>query len=231
MKKILFLINSKASIKVIVFFILQKIKNIFIKEKIKRFKKRHQFFLSKKKISDDYFSMNSFNFYYYLRKKREDFKYLEIGSYEGNSAIFVAENFKKSQICCVDHWFGHEKYYDHQDFSKIEKNFDFNVKDYRNIVKVKKKSDNFFLENKKNNFDVIYIDGDHTAKQVYKDCINAWNCLKVNGILILDDYIWKFFDKIEDNPCYAINLFLKKINRQFKILQVSKSQIFLMKKI
>ena len=47
--------------------------------------------------------------------------------------------------------------------------------------------------------------------------------------MIFDDFIWNFFEKIEDNPCYVINLYLKKINKNVKILKVSNSQLFIQK--
>ena len=98
MKKIIFLIINKATLSIIFYFIIQKFINLIIKHKIKRFKRDHQFFIKKKKISSDYFSMNAYNFYNYLNKLKSNFKYLEIGSFEGNSAIFIAEKFKDSKI-------------------------------------------------------------------------------------------------------------------------------------
>ena len=77
----------------------------------------------------------------------------------------------------------------------------------KKIKKIKSTSDEFFNSNKKT-FDVIYIDGDHYGSQVYKDCTNALKILKKNGYLICDDYFWNFYTKNEDNPCFAINIFL-----------------------
>ncbi len=229
MKKIIFLLKNKASLSIIYYFIIQKFINFIIKKKIKKYKRNHKLFLEKKKISSDYFSMHAFNFYNYLKMFQNNFKYLEIGSFEGNSAVFIAENFKDSKIYCVDTWIGHEQYYKDENFNEIEKNFDFNIKNYSNIIKIKSKSDTFFKENKDLEFDVIYIDGDHHHDQVLLDCLNAWTLLKKNGMLICDDYIWSYFDDIKKNPCYAINTFLRKIKDSYKILQVSKSQIFLRK--
>ena len=80
------------------------------------------------------------------------------------------------------------------------------------------------------NFDVIYIDGYHNGSQVFKDFINSWKILNKDGIIIFDDYIWQFFDKIDDNPCYSINQYLNKINKEAKILKVSNSQLFIQKR-
>ena len=101
-----------------------------------------------------------------------------------------------------------------------EQNFDYNISNHQNIIKFKKSSDEFFSNNIKM-FDVVYIDGYHFGPQVYKDCENAWKCLKENGLLICDDYTWNFYLNIKDNPCYAINNFLTKIKGEYKIEKVS----------
>ena len=227
MNKIVFLVKNKASLKVILIFLIQKFFNIFLKRKIKSFKKANQIFLKNKKISNDYFSMHAFNFYKYINYLNGNFDYLEIGTYEGNSAMFVARTFPNSKVFCVDNWNKTEEYVD-QDFSLVEQNFDNNCLSLKNIVKIKKDSDNFFLENKVH-FDVIYIDGHHKDFQVLKDCRNAWKYLKPGGILICDDYIWNFYKNLKENPCYSINLFLKEIKNKKRILEVSKSQIFIKK--
>ena len=227
MKKIIFLIKNKSKINIIMIFLIQKFLNIFIKKKIKSFKKRNQIFLKNKKITNDYFSMHSYNFFKYLNLLEGNFNYLEIGTYEGNSAMFVANTFPKSKVYCVDNWNKTEEYGD-QNFDIVEKNFDYNTSSFKNILKFKNNSDDFF---KKNNtlFEVIYIDGYHKDFQVLKDCRNAWKILKKNGLLICDDYIWNFYENIKENPCYSINKFINEIKNENKVLEVSKSQIFIKK--
>lgn len=227
MKKIIFLIKNKSKINIIIIFLIQKFLNIFIKKKIKSFKKRNQIFLKNKRITNDYFSMHSYNFFKYLNFLEGNFNYLEIGTYEGNSAMFVANTFPKSNVYCVDNWNKTEEYGD-QNFDIVEKNFDYNTSSFNNILKFKNNSDDFF---KKNNalFEVIYIDGYHKDFQVLKDCRNAWKILKKNGLLICDDYIWNFYENIKENPCYSINKFMDEIKNENKVLEVSKSQIFIKK--
>ena len=227
MKKIIFLIKNKSKINIIIIFLIQKFLNIFIKKKIKSFKKRNQIFLKNKRITNDYFSMHSYNFFKYLNFLEGNFNYLEIGTYEGNSAMFVANTFPKSKVYCVDNWNKTEEYGD-QNFDIVEKNFDYNTSSFNNIIKFKNNSDDFF---KKNNtlFEVVYIDGYHRDFQVLKDCRNAWKILKKNGLLICDDYIWNFYENIKENPCYSINKFMDEIKNENKVLEVSKSQIFIKK--
>ena len=225
--KVYFLYKCKSSLLVIYIFLFSKIKNIFIKSKVKYEKKKHKIILSNKIISNDYFSAHAYYFYNLLIKLPKDFKYLEIGSYEGNSALYVSTNFPKSSVTCVDLWEGVEEY-EGKDFSIIEKNFDFNLQGLNNINKIKSTSDNFFIKNKIM-FDFIYVDGNHKFDYVFRDCLNAWRFLNKGGFLVCDDYIWNYYKELLDNPCYAINSFIKEKNREIKVLSVTNSQIFIKK--
>lgn len=53
-------------------------------------------------------------------------------------------------------------------------------------VTFKMKSDDFFMQNI-DKFDIVFIDGDHTEKQVDKDIQNSLNCLNENGTIVLHD--------------------------------------------
>ena len=227
LKKIIFLYKSKASILIILQFLTQKISNLFVKKKIKLYKKFFKDLILSKKISSEFFSANAYNFFIHLSSLPNNFRYLEIGSFEGGSALFVANKFKNSEIYCVDNWIKTEDGYSNLNFQNIEQNFDYNIQNFKNIYKIKKSSDEFFKHNTLN-YDVIYVDGYHKADQVYKDCVNSWKNLKQKGVMICDDYIWDNYSDISDNPCYAINKFLKTI-KNFKVLKVSNTQIFLRK--
>ena len=89
-------------------------------------------------------------------------------------------------------------------------------------------SDLFFKKNSKF-FDVIFVDGSHFADDVFKDFKNSWIILKKNGTLILDDYFWKGYKNLQQNPAFAINKFLKEINNEYKIIKLTKFQLFLKK--
>ena len=47
-------------------------------------------------------------------------------------------------------------------------------------------SDDFFKDNK-DKFDLVFIDGLHTYKQVKKDILNSIDCLNYNGIVLVHD--------------------------------------------
>lgn len=226
--KLFFLKKCKAPLVVYFTYLQTKIRNIFFRNRIKYEKRKHKEFLKDKNITHDFFSSNAFNFLDILNRLKNNFNYLEIGSFEGNSAMFIANKFPNSKINCVDTWKKTEEYDDDTDFSVIERNFDKNVSKLKNIKKYKNDSNTFF-EHNINYFQVIYVDGYHYGPQVYKDVKNSWKFLMMDGYLICDDYIWNISEKMDLTPCFAINKFLKEIKYCYKIELISNSQIFLKK--
>ena len=136
---------------------------------------------------------------------------------------------------CVDPWEqlskedGSNEGYENIPIQNIENNFDKNLEPHQGKFKKYKMTSEVFFKKNTFDFDVIYIDGSHLAENVLNDCISSWSCLKKNGILILDDFFWNNYDKIQDNPAYAINIFLKEIKNDYKIICLSKFQLFIRK--
>ena len=227
--KINFLIKNESSFLIIYLFILQKFKNFLIKRKVLKQKRVNQLNLKNYKISYDWFSSHAYYFKHFMNKLPENFKYLEIGSFEGNSAIFVSSNFPKSEITCVDPWINYEEN-SRADLKDVEKIFDQNIKNLINIIKKKDTSNNFFIKNNQK-YNFIYIDGYHKYEYVLKDCLNSWEALLPGGILVCDDYIWEFYkgSELKLNPCFAINKFLEIKKKHIKILLVTNSKIFIKK--
>tara|TARA_B100001248_G_scaffold111057_1_gene82930 strand:+ start:1123 stop:1836 length:714 start_codon:yes stop_codon:yes gene_type:complete len=224
-----YLINKKSNYRVILSFFLDRLKHPFKKSKKKYLRKLHVEYLKSKKITTDFFSINAYYWKKFIGTLPENFKYLEIGSLEGNSALFIINNFKVKKVVCVDIWEDENfKEEQHKNFN----NFRTNINEFSNIVEYfKGTSDNYFL-NQEDKFDVIYIDGSHEADQVYKDVKNSWKILNMNGILICDDYFYGNIYKNPDNvPSIAINKFVSEIfkNNSIEILCVNNSQIFLKK--
>ena len=236
MKKINYLFETKSNFDLIRSYLFHSLKLKINKKNRKKFIADYKTFLQGKKITHDFFSRNIFDWYKVLDKfKNEKLKYLEIGSFEGNSALFVIKYFKNFSLVCVDQWKqlderdGSREGYEHLPIDTIERNFDDNLKNYNSrFVKKKISSDLFFVKNVEL-FDIIFIDGSHYAKDVWNDCLNSWSILKKNGILILDDYFWKGYEDLQDNPAFAINKFLKKIKNEYKVIRLTKFQLFLKK--
>src|SRR5262245_6711792 len=95
------------------------------------------------------------------------FDYLEIGSYEGRSAVFIAENFSKAKITCIDNW----------KVDGTKERFLENLAPYRDrITPIEGRSTRSLdeLAELGARFDVIYIDGAHDRDTVFTDTVQAW---------------------------------------------------------
>jgi len=209
----------------------------FIKNFLPNYKTKSKSLKIENEIYKNFLSFNKnekwfCNNLFFLRNNLKNFKnitnILEIGSYEGRSAIFFLEQFSNSEITCVDTWSGSDEH-SNKNFLEIEKNFDKNLSFYsKRLKKFKTDSNNFFISNKQN-FDLIYIDGDHSCEQVEIDINKSWEILNNNGYLILDDYLWWYYTDLKKNPAYPINKFIIKNLSEFKNLVIWK-QIIIQKK-
>jgi hypothetical protein len=135
----------------------------------------------------DCFTSNSSNWENHLKefKGKPHIHALEIGSFEGMSAIWQLENIltdPTSTITCID-IFVEESY---------EELFDSNIKATGVAYKVKKlkgSSEIMLRSLNLNQFDYVYIDGCHLPKCVLSDAVLSWDLIKKGGLLIFDDYL------------------------------------------
>jgi predicted O-methyltransferase YrrM len=119
-------------------------------------------------------------------KGKPGLKMLEVGTFEGRSAIWFLDNIlthPTSQFTSVDIYRreGSEERFDHNmqvsgHADKLNK-----LEGYSQIV---------LRSLEPNSFDLIYIDGCHKAACVYMDIAYSWDLLKRDGILIFDDYLF-----------------------------------------
>ena len=208
------------------------LKLFFISEVIKKKHKNSNF--EKKKnnyiFSEDWFSSNIPLWDYNIKKefsKNSKLKYLEIGTFEGKSAIYICENFENIEVTCVDPFDKYEtieSLVKKQDMKKIYDTFQSNIKVFKNRITHYKISSNEFFKKSNELFDIIYIDGSHYYIDVENDFKNSLNCLNKGGIIIFDDFLWNYYKKIEENPINGILPFLNK-QKNLKIISASNQLI------
>ena len=68
-------------------------------------------------------------------------------------------------------------------------------------------------------FDLIYIDGSHHGADVIRDALNGFNCLKPGGVMIFDDFLWRYYANSNKNPWSAINFFLRLYHDELVVLR------------
>jgi hypothetical protein len=179
-----------------------------------------------KDFSNDWFTSNipnwllTFEEYRFGDKDRIDA--LEIGSFEGCSSAFIAEQLETVNLTCVDTWEGSDENQETDYVDTIEQKFENNMREFsEKIVKFKGTSFSFFQTCKARNvYDFIYVDGSHHVDDVIVDVVKSFELLKVGGVMIFDDYLWKYYPKASDNPCAAINAFLKIKKGYYRIIYV-----------
>jgi len=134
--------------------------------------------------------------------------YLEIGSFEGNSACYMIDRTQGDfEITCVDSWEGAPGIIpDALDMSDVEKNFHENIAvaiaaSPHNITTriIKSHSDKalaqLFVEGKE--YDLVYVDANHEGWQVLCDAVLAYRLCAIGGTIIFDDYT-SFYNSVGD---------------------------------
>lgn len=122
--------------------------------------------------------------------KGKPLQVLELGTYEGRSAIWLLDNIltnPESHITCVDSWNGGGELDDH-DWKGIEERFKENTKPYSNITAIKSTTTDY-LRACTDSFDLIYVDAGHFAPQALIDSVLSHLVLRPGGIIIFDDYL------------------------------------------
>lgn len=163
--------------------------------------------------------LNNFNF-------EKAYNILEIGSFEGCSSCFFSDillNNNKSTLTCVDPFISNgcdlvnqpllkEKFY-----SNISK-----TDNYNKVNVIEEYSDNFYKMYSGEKFDFIYIDGEHSEKQILNDLNECFKIAKLNSIIWCDDYNnkWKStFDEWIEKHLKYINIIHK--NYQLGFIKIN----------
>lgn len=140
---------------------------------------------------------------------------LEIGSYEGRSAVWTVENLLSdptATLQCVDTW----------KWPEIERRFDANIvaTGRSNQVKKTKAASHHALRwPPLDHYDFIYVDGAHEALNVIEDACLSFRLVKVGGVIIFDDYLWPDSEKKHKLlPKVAIDSFLEIYQHHVEVL-------------
>jgi predicted O-methyltransferase YrrM len=160
--------------------------------------------------------------------------FLEIGSFEGRSTVWIAENMMQDGdvLDCIDTWEGGEEH-GAEDMMAVEARFDHNcsvVLTGRAIEIEKVKGSSVYglsclltgvdSDPDQPYYSFIYIDGSHIAKDVLTDACMAWPLLKKGGIMVLDDYMWGEPRDILHRPKLAIDSFINIFAEEINIIHV-----------
>lgn len=153
---------------------------------------------------------------------------LEVGSWEGRSALYFLNYLPLSRIVCIDPFSGNVEHHEDPYFAalalKTEGQFDRNLAAFGERVEKRKGTSTDILPElgiAGRRFDLAYIDGSHLAADVYRDAVLTWSLMETGGIVIFDDYAWELMEEERDRPKLGIDAFLETIRGAYRELHRS----------
>jgi predicted O-methyltransferase YrrM len=179
-----------------------------------------------KSFSSDWTSWHFQTWMNILEPQRElPLRVLEIGSWEGRSALFFLNYLPRSQMTCVDTFGGNLEHHRDPWFAALvpeaEQKFDANTAAFVARIEKRKGSSTDVLPQlgiASRRFEVAYIDGSHLAKDVFSDAALTWPLMALTGILIFDDYEFDLNKTELERPKLGIDAFLTAIEGQYRLI-------------
>jgi predicted O-methyltransferase YrrM len=147
-------------------------------------------------------------------KDRPNLNYLEIGVFEGRSAIWMMEHIlthPSARMTLIDLFPG-----------DLKERFLGNLKvsGFESRTRVITGLSEVALRSlPPDSFDIIYIDGSHKARDVLADAVLSWRLLKKEGLMIFDDYSLnrgRYADYL--GPAPAIDSFLSAYRDELQVV-------------
>ena len=179
-----------------------------------------------KSFSIDWTSWHFPNWLRLLRRYRgRPTRVIEIGSWEGRSALFFLNYLPPARIVCIDTFAGGQEHLESRDYRsllrRVERRFDANTREFGpRVQKIKATSADALsaLAHEGRRFDIAYIDGSHRADDVKSDAALSWPLMRTGGLVIFDDYLWDNQQGPSEIPKPGIDAFLASVEGQFRVV-------------
>jgi predicted O-methyltransferase YrrM len=151
--------------------------------------------------------------------RNQPLRILEVGSWEGRSALFFLNFLPRSTIVCIDYFADNDTL---ADLSLVERRFDRNLAPFAGRVeKIKSHSipalEGLAAENRR--FDLIYLDAHHTYDLVMKNTVRLWALTEPGSVIIWDDYRWGGDLPPRERAKAAIDDFLRDHAGSYRLLR------------
>jgi predicted O-methyltransferase YrrM len=184
--------------------------------------------LREKEFSVDWFSQHVPLWNRILGGFRDEpgLKFLEIGSYEGRSAVWLLDSIlthPTSELVCIDSFDCVGLYDERYGFSTsgVEARLRRNLAAYGQKVRLFREHSRRLLasgEFEEDTFDFAYVDGSHRVDDVLIDGLLAWRLLRVGGVLVFDDYRFNLDANEFMRPRRGIDAFLSVYDGHLEVL-------------
>jgi len=146
---------------------------------------------------------------------------LEIGCYEGLSTNWFLDNILTgagASIVCVDTFEGSAEHAG-IDSSGLHKTFLANTAHAaKRLAVYQGRSDIYCAQHAHDYFDIIYVDGSHAVEDILLDALLGWRLLKVDGIMVFDDYAWGHQIAECLRPKVAIDAFVRAYEPRLRVV-------------
>lgn len=193
----------------------------------------------------DWFSQDLANWEKHLLPRREEpLTCLEIGCFEGRSAMWLVDNVLRnaaSKLVCVDPFANGMVKSQASSANRIgnrqiklaKRRFLANTKKARQdgkLIHIEAPSA-LAIRTLKQGFDFIFIDGSHYGSDVLTDAVLCWLVLRDGGIMAFDDYQWEPAGNTAlpsiSKPKPAIDSWLSLWEGQYRQLPSTASQVWI----
>lgn len=159
-------------------------------------------------------------------KGRPHLNYLEIGVFEGRSMIWMFENMLTHETAQAT---GIEMFtFKDRDF--VESNL--KAAGILNRVNLLEGESQFVMRTlEPEQYDIIYVDGDHRARGAVTDMALAWILLKEGGVMIFDDYtLHADCNPTEAQVKDAADMFVSCFQNEMELIERTDRQVFMKKR-
>lgn len=127
---------------------------------------------------------------------KENLRFLEVGSYEGRSATWMLDNVlthPSSTLTSVDNCAGvtYQRRSGMQMTDHIESTFRYNIEltgRSSQVIRLIQDSRLALPDLTREDYDFVYIDGNHEYEYVVADCANGLALVRPGGLIAFDDY-------------------------------------------
>jgi predicted O-methyltransferase YrrM len=167
-------------------------------------------------FTEDWFTRNVPVWREHLGALRDqaDLRYLEVGTFEGMSALWILRNVATAPSATVE---GVDPYFDQATQARMQRNLERSgnagrFKLHRGL------SADVLPRLTPASYHLIYIDGSHTADDVLADAVLCWLLLQPGGLLIFDD--WQFASNLPEElrPTVAVDAFITAYRRRLELV-------------
>jgi predicted O-methyltransferase YrrM len=157
---------------------------------------------------------------------RPGLRYLEVGLFEGRSALWMLENVLTDPTSSL---VGIDPFGDPYGVDNVEGRFYANLEksgQKNRVTVIKGYSGPELRKLPPDSFDLIYIDGSHAAPDVLEDAVLCMRLVKEGGLLFFDDYRWNLGAPLIERPEAALNAFMYFYSDRFEVVHAD-YQVFL----